>query len=59
MRLSNDPVAPGGRESGPRGIGEVGKLLVTGGVTSRVAERWPSLDLEHWDVRESGDDGYG
>ena len=33
MRLSNDPVAPGGRGSGPGGIGEVSKLPLSHGVT--------------------------
>ena len=46
MRLSNDPVAPGGRESGPRGIREIGKLLVTGGVTGDVVGKYPAVSGE-------------
>ena len=40
MRLLNDSVAPGGRESGPGGIGEVSKLPVSGGVTGDVAGKY-------------------
>ena len=48
MRLSSDPVASGGIESGPRGIGEVGKLPVTGGITGYVAGMYPVVSGETW-----------
>ena len=42
-RLSNNPVIPGGRESGPRWIGEVGQLPGISGVTGDVAGKYPVL----------------
>ena len=39
MRLSNDPVTPDGRKSGPRGTGEVGRHPGIGGVMGDVTGR--------------------
>ena len=48
MRLLSDPVAFDGRESGPRGIGEVGKLPVTGGVTGDITGKHPVVSRDTW-----------
>ena len=48
MRLSSDPVDPGGRESEPNVEGEVGNSPETGSVTGDVAGKYPSISGDTW-----------